>query len=145
MSEPTLSGPRTQRKRPADFTGIQTERLAQEQSEASKEANQRMAMATAQAQAESNVLVDYSGHQDLPEVERQTVEVNDPTRVIRVNTEIEDMTFGRTVTDPGDMETGRPAIMGPMNMYTFVPGKPYRVSKALAEHLESKGYLSYIG
>lgn len=145
MTEATLSGPRTQRKRPADFTGIQTERLNATQAELSKEAAQHMAMATQQAIAESSELVDYSGHSNLTDIERQDIEVNDPVRTIRVNTEIEDMTFGRQVLDPGDQEAGRPAVMGPMNMYSFEPGRPYRVPKALAEHLNAKGYLSYIG
>ena len=145
MAEPTLSGPKTQRKRPADFTGIQTERLNAVQAEAKKEASQQMAMATAVALEESNQLVDYSGHSDLTDIERQEIEVNDPIRTIRVNTEIEKMTFGRKVEFAGDPEKGIPAVMGGMNTYDFVPGKPYRVPKALADHLNDKGYLSYLG
>lgn len=145
MADTTLSGPRTQRKRPADFTGIQTERLNAAKSLEEKEAAGRLAMATAQAVEESNQLVDYSGHQDLNDIERQEIEVNDPVRTIRVNTELENMTFGRSVMNPGDPEKGIPAIMGPMNTYSFEPGKPYRVPKALADHLDGKGYLSYLG
>lgn len=145
MTEATLSGPRSQRKRPADFTGIKTEQLNAAQAEANKEAASRMAMATQVALEESNVLVDYSESRDLSDIERQELEVNDPVRTIRVNTEIEQMTFGRQVLDAGDPDTGRPAVMGPMNMYSFEPGRPYRVRKALAEHLQAKGYLSYIG
>jgi hypothetical protein len=145
MAEATLSGPRTQRKRAADFTGIQTERLNAAKSLEEKEAASRLAMATAQAVEESNLLVDYSGHQDYSDIERQEIEVNEPIRTIRVNTELEQMTFGRKVVHPGDPQNGIAPIMGAMNTYDFKPGTPYRVSKELAEHLDAKGYLSYLG
>jgi len=142
------SSPRTQGKRPADYTGLQSERLAQAKAAEQQDAANRMALLTAQQVAESDQLVDYTGSgEPLPQVEVKTVEVNAPYRTIRVNSKIEDMTYGREVLDPGDLNADppRPPIMGSITRYTFEEGRPYRVTKEMADHLNRLGYLSYLG
>lgn len=144
MTEVTVSGPRTQRKRPADFTGLQTEKLNEEKKV--ERAAAKIAMVNATEEVTGPEFVDYTGSDTpLPEVEVHEVEVNDPFRTIRVNTKIEQMTFGRRVMNPGDPERGIAPIMGDLPTYTFEEGKSYRVPKEMAEHLGSKGYLAYIG
>ena len=137
---------RTSGKSPADFTGITTQRLAEAHKEELQEAAKHVAMVTAAAAEEKDVVIDYTGA-DTPvaEVERAPVEINSPIRTIRVNSDIDDMTFGRQVHDPGDPETGRPAIMGPLNTFTFKVGFAYKVPADLAKHLEAQGRLAYIG
>lgn len=59
----------------------------------------------------------------IDEIEEVGVAVNNETVVIRVNSDIEDMTFG----------------VG--NHYTFKSGVRYKVSKELAAYLQGLGYL----
>lgn len=138
------------RKRPADYTGRLTEQLAEDKKAEQLEASQRIAMVTAQQQEIKSQVVDYTDSEEpLPEVELRSVEVSTPYRMIRVNADIKDMTFGRKVIDPGeyqdiDISKHRPAIMGPMNMYTFNEGQLYRVTKDVADHLNSIGYIAYM-
>jgi hypothetical protein len=141
-----VSGPRTQRKRPADFTGRQSEILNDQKAAEKQEAASRMALLTEAQAEENNTIVDYTGADiPLPEVQVQEVEINDPYRTIRVNTKIEQMTFGRRVQSPGDPEHGIPAIMGDLPVYTFEEGRSYRVPRDMAEHLQRLGYLAYMG
>lgn len=137
---------RTSGKNPADYTGITTQKLAEQHKEELQEAAANMAMVTAQKQADLDVVIDYTGA-DTPvaEIERAPVEINSPIRTIRVNSDIDDMTFGRSVVDPGDPETGRPTVMGPLNTFTFKVGFAYKVPVDLAKHLEAQGRLAYIG
>jgi hypothetical protein len=135
-------------KRPADYTGRLTEKLNDEQKAEKQEAAARVAMVTAAAVGAKDEVIDLT-HSDvpMPEVLPQQVEVNTPFRMIRVNTAIDQMTYGRQVIDPGDYEANppRPAIMGPMKYYSFEEGQLYRVPKDVAEHLEGLGYISYMG
>jgi len=135
----------TQRKRPADFTGIQTERLNAEKAESLKERANEIALSHETAAVEKTGIIDYTGSDTPVVIETAPVEVNDPYVNIRVNSPIEQMTFGRQVLDPGDPETGRPPAMGDMNTFTFEEGQAYKVPRELADHLDSKGYLSYRG
>lgn len=148
MTTPIVRTPaRGQRKRPTDLTGKQTEELNEKLKVERAEAASRVAMVTAAREVESNEIVDYFPESDkpLPQLEVREVEVNDPGRIIRVNTDIDKMVFGREVVDPGDMTAGRPAIMGPIKFWDFKEGQAYRVSKDMAEHLDRLGYLSYLG
>jgi hypothetical protein len=146
MTSPAISSPRTQKKSPMDFTGQKQQKLEAEKSEARTEAAKRVALVNQVEQEVKNEIIDYTGADvPLPEVEVQEVEINDPYRTIRVNTDINQMTFGRRVIDPGDMEHGIPSRMGDIPMYTFKEGQSYRVPKDMAEHLQRLGYLAYIG
>jgi hypothetical protein len=138
---------KTSRKRAADHTGRLNEKLQLEHATELKEAAARVALATQAAEEEKNVVVDYTNsNEPIPEVEIKAVQVSSPFRMIRVNQNIDQMTYGREVLDPGDYTTNppRPAIMGPMKYYSFEEGVVYRVSKDVADHLNDLGYLSYM-
>lgn len=138
---------RTSGKSPADYTGITTQRLAEAHKEELQEQAKHLAMVNAQAADDMDVVIDYTGA-DVPveeNIERAPVEINSPIRTIRVNSDISDMTFGRQVLDSGDTETGRPAVMGSLNTFTFKVGYAYKVPVDLAKHLEAQGRLAYIG
>lgn len=135
-----------QRKTGADFTGLQTERLNEAKKVEKAEAAQRVTLMTAAAAEMKNTIIDVTNSEEpIMEIQPRKVEVTSPFRVIRTNTTLNQVTFGRKVLDPGNVEEGTPAIMGSMNMYDFEEGQPYRVPKELAEHLNGKGYLSYMG
>jgi hypothetical protein len=139
------------RKRPADFTGQQTAKLQESRKAEIIEASQRIALVNAELQEEAETPVDYTDSDEpMPTVVARKAELNSPFRMIRVSADIDQMTYGRTVIDSGDYDNPdfsqrRPAIMGPMNMYTFKEGQLYRVSRELADHLQARGYISYIG
>jgi hypothetical protein len=136
------------RKRAADFTGRQTEKLEQQKLSERIEASQRIAMVNAELADAKNDIVDYTNSDEpLPQVEVRTAEVNTPFRMIRVNCNLPQMTYGREVLDPGDYQSNppRPAIMGPMKFYNFEEGQLYRVPKEVADHLNNKGYIAYMG
>jgi hypothetical protein len=129
-----------------DFTGQKQQRLEADKSEAKKEAAKRVAMVNEVEREVNNEVIDYTGADiPLPEVEVQEVEINDPYRTIRVNTDINQMTFGRRVQDPGDIEHGIPPVMGDIPMYNFEEGRSYRIPKDMADHLQRLGYLAYVG
>lgn len=136
---------RKSRKSPRDFTGKQDEDLKVANEVELNEAAEKMSLATAKAAKEQEQVIDYTGA-DTPveEVETQEVEVNEPERFIRVNSEIEDMVFGRQVVTPASADEHgnyRPAVLGPLNFFNFSPGKRYKVPRELAEHLSKLGYL----
>lgn len=148
MSEPAkaqVSSPRTQRKRPADFTGIQAEKLGQELKEQQEEAAQNMAMVGASKAAAHEGIISHTGADTTPGIESMPVEINDPYRTMMVNTPIENMTYGKEIVDPGDPENGIPPLLGEPTNYNFEPGQKYRERKDLVEHLERLGYISYMG
>jgi hypothetical protein len=148
MATPTSVTPaKGQRKRPADFTGLKTERLNEEKKAEQLESASRMAMVNAEREEASNEVIDYfpEAGEELPSVEVRAVEANKTYRIIRVNTDIDKMVYGRDVIDPGDVETGRMPTMGTIKFWDFKEGQPYRVSKDMAEHLNNLGYLSYMG
>jgi hypothetical protein len=89
----------------------------------------KIAMVNATDEVTGPDFVDYTGSDTpLPEIEVHEVEIKNPYRTIRVNSKIENMTFG----------IGTPLL-------NFDEGKSYRVPKEMADHLDSKGYLAYIG
>jgi hypothetical protein len=139
------------RKRAADLTGKEMERLAEDRKTEIVEASSRIALVNAQQKAAREEIVDYTDSPEpLPTVEVRQAEVNSPYRMIRVNQDIDQMTYGRKVPDPGDYDNPdislrRPAVMGPLNEYNFKEGQMYRVPKEVAEHLNDKGYVSYMG
>lgn len=130
-----------QKKSPMDATGAKRDQL---QKEHEAELARRQAELTMQAQveAQSDEVTDYSGEEgpltmdvDEPDeaVEWQTVgeaPVQEQGQldegkavVIRVNTDLEDVTIG----------------VG--NNYSFYEGQRYRVPLHVAQHLEEKGYV----
>lgn len=137
---------RGQRKRPADFTGRQTELLNEAKKVERAEQAEHVSMVSAAEAEAKNAVIDFETGEAIPEIEVRSVEVTSPTRTIRVNSDIIDMTWGRQVHNPGDPEKGIPAVMGPLNNHTFREGQAYsKVPVDLAEHLNELGYLSYLG
>lgn len=145
----TISSPRTQHKRPADFTGRQTEKLNEELKSEREARSREVALVNAEQEQTSTQVIDYTGADEpLPELEIKPVEINEPFRTIRVNTKIEQMTFGRQVLNPGHGLPGDsdyiPPIMGSIPQFNFEEGRSYRVPREMAEHLQKLGYLAYI-
>ena len=109
------------KKRPGDITGRQAEILAEQNKEELKQRSQEMSLINAAAQEERKEIVSL-----LPEkqaIQSGQVEVDVPTRTFRVNTTLENMTYGHG------------------NTYTFEEGRTYKATKDLYDHLEEKGYL----
>lgn len=143
------TGPRNQRKRPGDLTGVNGQKLAAERDEAQAEALAAAAAAKVEdRQVAINTVVDYT-HGGRPSVEVQEVDTPDepqPASVrIRVNYPIEDMTFGREVISPAEYdEEGRltkAPVLGGLNTFDFEEGVQYDVSPELAGHLRGLGYV----
>jgi len=138
------------RKRAADFTGQQQLKLQEERKTELLEASERIALVTSQQKAAREEIVDLTNSDEpLPAVEIRQAEVNTPFRLVRTNQDIDQMTYGREVLDPGDYNNPdhnlrRPAIMGPVKMYSFKEGQLTRIPREVADHLNDKGYLSYM-
>lgn len=146
---------RTQRKRPGDLTGVRGQQLAAEAIANKTEANRQVQDALElEREIRINTDVDYSTQakavQKRPvevdgEIVIEDIAVEIPKRRIRVNYPIEDMTFGREVLFPGEMnEFGawvRPAVLGGLRNYTFEEGRWYVVDADLADHLAFLGYI----
>lgn len=143
----TPASNRPSRKRAADFTGKQTEQLNEAKKADRAEQAAHMAMTVAQEVELKNTVIDIETGEPVNDVEIREVEATSPTRTIRVNQDINQMTWGREVWDAGDMEANPPRapIMGPLKTYDFEEGQPYRVPVDVAEHLNHLGYLSYLG
>jgi len=115
------------KKSPTDVTGRSRDALANQFAEQQAETAARMSMATAEAavRLETEVI-------DATKPDRQTVIVEPVTKlgkqedtvVIRVVENIESMTLGAG------------------NTYSFKPGQKYEVTRAVAQHLQEKGYLA---
>lgn len=115
--------------KPTDFTGVQRQKLIEENQEALKIAAQQMSIATAveQERIETEV-VDYS--HGAPKVERPAdqvesvgVDVADAFETIQPIESLEQVTFGAG------------------NIMSFEAGRKYKVPASLAAHLREKGYI----
>lgn len=130
---PPATVQRGQRKRPADFTGTQRQVLQAEHAEELELKAKEMSMAAEVAAAEKTELVDYTKPWTEVDEVNPDVTLKEPQVTIRVIDKIEQMVFGREITAEG--------AVGPLKMYDFEPGTPYRVSRELADHLQDLGYL----
>lgn len=142
------TGPRDQRRRPGDLTGVRSQQLAKERDEAQEDALAAAAAAkTAERVERINTVVDYTEHgvltEDVPVDAPE--EAHDEFMIIRVNYPIEEMTFGREVLSPpvfGEHgEVLQPAVLGRLNRYDFEEGKQYKVPWELGLHLKRLGYV----
>lgn len=118
---------RTAKPKQSDFTGQQRDKAMAESQEALKERKSQISMATAEAQRE------FDDNVHDPRLPSQPVvldEVEDlggvktaktPEVVIRVNEDIDEMTYGYG------------------NTYTMKAGGKYKVPREVADHLESLG------
>lgn len=120
--------PKNAQTRPGNLTGKKKEEMAAEHAEEVKAREGEIALMNAAAEQEKAETVNYSGeavtNDDVKEaVAQKQVEVKEKTRVIRVNENIEQMTFGRGTS------------------YDFEVGRTYKVPAELADHLEEIGYI----
>lgn len=143
------TGPRDQRKRPGDLTGVNSQKLAAERDEAQEAAlAQVTATKTAERAEKISTVVDYTHGGIKPDV----IQVETPsepmpeTMFIRVNYPIEDMTFGKEVVKEAvfDETTGlmiEPPVLGNLQRYDFEEGQQYEVPAELGLHLKRLGYV----
>jgi hypothetical protein len=161
---------RTQRKRPGDLTGVRGQALAAaaelEKEETTRQVDEALhterkrkastevdysTKARTIVHAPKEVFVEVPGEavdgevQYKAEIVIEDIEVEVPTRRIRVNYPIEDMTFGKEVVTPAEYDEHgglvKPAIMGGLRSYEFEEGRWYTVDVELAEHLAHLGYI----
>jgi hypothetical protein len=115
--------------RPGDLTGRTKAALAKEHAEDLARREGEIALINAAEAAEkANTVVEVKPKQPEPVVDTvvevaETVEVETPMREFRVNTALENMTFGHG------------------NHYDFEEGVRYKAPKALYDHLDSLGYI----
>lgn len=147
---------RTQRKSPRDFTGIRGHQLAEEAAKSkTREAQVSEELRRTEVEEKLNTEVDYASHvktrtrQSVEidgELQVEDIEVEVPTRRIRVVDDIQDMTWGRDILTPGVYDERGIQIAGPvlgsLRMFTFERGRWYTVDAELADHLEFLGYVN---
>ena len=149
----------TTRKSPRDLTGTIKERREAEVATERLEAAERLAMSSAVASRSGPSRVSYdknsTHHGDkTPEqeaAERTAAErAGEPEEVlpetvwIRVNSPIEQMTFGREVIEAGDLsdpENPKYPVLGSLHEWNMKEGVEYEVPYALYLHLDELGYV----
>jgi hypothetical protein len=116
--------------RPGDLTGRTKAALTKEHAEELKQREGEIALINAQAAADRDDTVHEVKPRDLsappapaPIEVADAVEVETPMREFRVNTALENMTFGHG------------------NHFDFEEGVRYKAPKALYDHLDSLGYI----
>lgn len=110
--------------RQGDYTGRMREKLAADHAEAVRAREDQLAMVTAANFAEDmSTVTDVVGDRQETQITEngEVVYVEAPAVTIRVNSDVNQMTFG----------------VG--NTYTFKEGHQYRVTAELARHLEELG------
>lgn len=115
--------------KPGDVTGKMREQLANEHAEDLQARAAEMSLATAQAAEKlENEVIDATKPHPVTVIvdEAKPVGKQEDTVEIRVVENIESMTFGAG------------------NHYSFKAGQKYRVTRAVAKHLEAKGYLANV-
>lgn len=113
--------------KPTDVTGKARAKQIADNAEALNERANEMTMATAEAKVKLETeVIDATEPSRTTVIVEETIQVGkqDDTVVIRVIEDIENMTLG----------------VG--NNYSFRAGQKYQVTKAVAQHLQEKGYLA---
>ena len=106
---------------PQNLTGRRKTELETARKEEQKQAAAQMSMVTAQAQAEKEGVVDLTG--GTSDGEPTDVEVNEPTKKMRVNTDLESVTIGHGTN------------------YNFEVGQTYKVTQSVYDYLDDKGFV----
>jgi hypothetical protein len=107
---------------PQDLTGRKKAQLEAELAEQRKEAASRMAMVTAQAEAAKDEVIDLVGS-EAPAEDGKTVSVAEPTKKMRVNTTLENVTIGHGTN------------------YNFEIGQTYKVKESVYDYLDELGFV----
>lgn len=119
--------PRQAQPRPGNLTGKLKADQAAEHADEVKAREGEIALMNAAAEEAKKETVNYSQEDvtddDVKEAVQQQVQVKEATRVIRVNENIEQMTYGKGTS------------------YDFEVGRTYKVPAGLADHLEEIGYI----
>jgi hypothetical protein len=139
---PRTNSPRnTTSKRPADFTGQLQQRQQKELSDEEKAHQLEMTRINAEKQLHDSEEIDMTLEANPVDVAPEVVVKSPKVHGVRVNYPIEDMTYGRIITDPGDPENGVSPIIGPLRVMSFEEGKSYTMDRDVYEHLDAKGYI----
>lgn len=120
--------PRQAQTRPGNLTGKLKQEQAEAHAEEVKAREGEIALMNAAAEEAKAETVNYSSEEvtdeDVKEaVAQKQVQVKEKTRVIRVNENIEQMTYGAGTS------------------YDFEVGRTYKVPADVADHLERIGYI----
>lgn len=136
-------------KAPTDYTGRLDERAKKDQANQVAEAAEQMSMATGarRPQPTGRNVTDYTD-KARPKVSTDPVPPEEPaepkTYRVRVVADIENMTFGKEIIDPGNFEdpnNPRMPVLGSLKTYNFQEGGQYIVDEPLYIHLRDLGYL----
>lgn len=116
------------RKRPADLTGKRNEDLVKKnQEELAARADELSTMQKIEAEAKKEV-VDYTQRDEPVAEAAPKVEIKDKVVEMRVNSDIDQMTFGKNPD-------------GTLNNFDFEEGRRYKVPQAIYDHLDELGYV----
>ena len=133
--------------RPGDATALKKEQLeAERDARLAEEALANQTEAERAAFEAANNVIDYSGSDTpLPEIVESEVERNEPYRTILIKHPIDQMTFGREIIKrtARDEKGNEFEIEEPGNIryFSFTEGRRYRVPRALADHLDERGFV----
>lgn len=148
------ASPRTQQKRPGDLTGVRGQHLAKARDEHKAQEKAQIEDALqAERLAREQAEVDYTSEarkkareaSQSVVIEEGDLEAKPRTRRIRVNWEIQDMTFGREVITPAEYDdqgnVTRQPVLGALRTFSFEPKRWYTVDNDVYEHLLYLGYI----
>lgn len=134
------------RKGPTDLTGREDERLRVAHADEVAEAAEHMAMIQAGERRRKGNVHDYRDSarpksEPKPVVEEPKVKQDYQVRILA---DIDQMTFGREIIDPGDISdpnSPRMPVLGGLKTYDFKEGEEYIVDEPMYLHLSSLGYI----
>jgi hypothetical protein len=134
------------RKGPTDLTGREDERLRNAHSDEVAEAAEHMAMIQAGERRRKGSVHDFRDS-SRAKVEPKPVTIEPSVKrdyQVRILADIDEMTFGRDIIDPGDLsdpDNPRMPVLGGLKTYSFKEGEEYIVDEPLYVHLSSLGYI----
>lgn len=146
MAETTNRGTGRRVAQPGDMTALRKQVQEEERDEQQREAARKMTMAKEVEEYDKrHTVIDYTGaDQPLPEVVEEE-DNDDPYREIIIKYDIDQMAFGREIVKDAVMEDDGtmkiPPILGNIRFLSFKEGRRYRVPRALADHLDERGFV----
>jgi hypothetical protein len=137
---------RTTRKGPTDLTGRTDEKLKAENQAAIDRAAEQMSMITVAENRSRGDVIDYTDEARPPVAPAPVIEEPKiPKKYkIRLVADIDNMTFGKEIIDPGDFSdpnNPRMPMLGSLKTYDFKEGREYLVDENLYIHLRDLGYV----
>lgn len=110
-------------RRPQDYTGREADKLAAQRDAAAAARAQEITMISETEAEPTDDIIDLTEPPEPPVVTTAEVEVRSPKRKVRVNTDLENMTFGHG------------------NNYNLAAGQQYMLPSEVADHLEKLGFV----